>query len=188
VYTTKEILKLSEDELLDIISVKTTDDIRIFFDQIVSIDPSQVVLSNAENISIFTYERYEELVALFARYKMFKIMHDPKEVFGELQKETNILKNDFETRLLKLEDTMASQIELFSTTLDNKIDRMEKNILINISPAIDKLNNTSDEILKELSQSLVKVQSKIESIDTQSLNSTLDRLKNISSLLGEVVL
>jgi len=186
-YSENEVLELGQDELLNIISIRTTDDITIFFDQILSVEPNEVIINGMDNIPISSYEKYEEITKLFARYKLFRIMHDPEGTLNVLQQASSKLENIILTRMNDLEAMINQNSQRMVNHFESEIGSVRDTVLGQIEPAVTQLNETSNSANVKLGSLLTDIQRKIDSINTTNLNTTITKLQKVSNLLGEVV-
>lgn len=186
-YKEEEVLSMSREEIMSIISVQTSDNIIVYFDQIDHIDFDNVNLKNGEIIPITNDGKYEELSELFARYKLFCIMHDAKGNATSLQ----LAEDRFESLMLeKIEDfekLTKSSTDRMVSTMESSIKDIERKIVHEISPSITLLNETSNLLNNTLKDTLSAVNRKIEKIDSDELDRITKKLSKISTLLAEVV-
>jgi hypothetical protein len=188
IYTESELVNLPKEELLKIISLQTSDDIIIYFDQMVTIEPNEVVLTSGERIPISSFEKYLEINNLFSRYKLFKVMHDPEGTLDALQRASDLLENMIVSKMNNLETLITQNSQRMVDKFEIEIVNIRDSVLNQIEPSAVNLQNTAKRADERLGQVITNVKRKLDKIDTTELNTTIEKLNKISNLLGEVVL
>ena len=186
-YTEKEVLNMSREEIMNIISIKTADGNIIYFDQISNIDFDSVNLKNGESLPIISEGKYEELSELFVRYKMFCIMHDAKGNATSLQLAEDKFEKLMFKKIKEFENLTKASTDKMVNTVEDSIKNVEDTLIHAVTPAITLLNDTSKILNDTLKSTLLSVDEKIESMDSEELNKIIKKLSKISTLLAEVV-
>lgn len=176
VYTEEEVTKLSKEELLDIISITTSNNSRIYFDSISSIELDEVVFKNGESIPLVTEGIHEELLEKFSRYKMFCIMHDAKENSSSIERVVNNFENIMSIKVEEMEKS-------FSLAIDGINGKVEEKLL----PLMDEIKQTSQELRATLDQTIIKLEKKISLINTGRLDDASEKIEKIINLMTELV-
>ena len=204
-YTKEELLELTSDELLDIISIISLDGRVIFLDNVVMIETDCLVMDEGQdNINITSPESFKLISDKMTRFKMLKAtgsLNDLKEknhlekliitrldtidinINAQLAEINDNMNKNFSqiakhvgTVIGTLQAGLQSQIDNISESLSNKV--MEQLI-----PEVRKINDQS----VVLSSTLADVQDKIRRINFTKLTTVTDSLENISKLLSEVI-
>lgn len=186
-YTEQEMLELSKDELMDILSVKTADDVIIYFDLISNIEIDQVLLKDGESIPIASYEKYYELSNKFSRYKMFKLMHDRDDTISSLQKAEQRLEEMIIARMETLEHLFQNNTERMISKIDYEVSTIRDSVMDKVSPAVAELTTIAKNSSRELRSSIEDVDRKIRQLDHKKLDGIIEKLSKVSELLAEVV-
>lgn len=186
-FTEEEIVDLSKDELMDILGVKTADDVIIYFDLISNIEMDQVFLKDGDVIPIASYEKYYELSNKFARYKMFKLMHDREDTISSLQKAEQKLENMIIEKMEKLENLFQDNTIKIFQTIENEVSQVRDSVMEKVSPAVAELTTIAKNSSRELQDSIEEVNRKIRQLDHKDLDKTIEKLKKVSEMLAEVV-
>ncbi len=180
VYTEEQIMSLSREELMEIISIKTSDSIVIYFDEVSNIEIDQVLLNNAEIIPITRYEKYEELTEKFARFKLFKIMYDPSNRITSIQRALI-------SQLTDLEKLFTIKTNEVMNKIADDMSRIESTLLDRITPIVEELEKKINTNTDRLNISLNQLNNKAEELPIMKINSTINKLDRISTLLADVI-
>jgi len=180
VYTEEQIMSLSREELMGIISIKTSDDIVIYFDEVANVEIDQVLLKSAEIIPITRYEKYQEISEKFARFKLFKIMYDPSNRITSIQRALM-------SQLTDLDKLFTSKTNEAMNKISSDMSRIESTLLDRITPIVEELEKKINTNANQLRISLNQLNSKVEEFPIEKMNSTINKLDRISTLLADVV-
>lgn len=186
-YTEDEILNLSTSELMELLSIKTADNIIVYFDLVSTIEIDQVILVNAENIPIATYEKYVELTEKFARYKMFKLMHDGDGTISTLQKAEQRLEERIDGRMELLENQFNENTDRLMNKIETEIIGIRESVLQQVEPAVNNLISIANNTSKTLTTSLTEVDRKVKRLNHQDLDKVINKLEKVTTLLADVV-
>jgi len=187
IYTEKEIAQLSEEELMDIISIILMNGQILYFDQVFSIDEESVILKNDERIYFSNDESKKSTIEKYKKYKMFTIIHDSRERVSTLKLAENHLEEMMNKKINKFDKMAQESTKLMTDTMIKSISNIKTFLIQEIDPSIKRLNNISIQLENELHSKLPEINRQISNIKTDELNIILDKLGNITKMLHEVV-
>lgn len=194
VLTQADLLALSAEEVMDLISAKTIDGKIIYLDSIVSLERTQVIMKDGlENMQINSEEAYKSLEDKMFRFKMLSAIG----MVGELSQKNQldkliddrlcIIENDLRDSLDSIKNSMRSSLKDIKDTMEQTISSVgqviHNSVLKELSPGVKMIEQNA----KLLETSIMRMRSDISSINMDELNNVTFELTKITSLLSEVI-
>ena len=197
-FTSEALADMSNEELIDIISIVSENGVRIYLDDVLQITQYFIELQNGTELEIENPSRASSLQSQFARYKMLKIQHSSNDTFKTLIEISQ-----------KLEDKFNSKIEVLSSTIEevlNSVTRQNIDMIAKLENANTKsmslmehriadgfekplalLTSQVSDLKRKHERTLDSIQNTLTSIDPSNLEKSTARLDKITKMLSDVI-
>ena len=187
IYSEKELNALSKNDLLEIISIKTTDGVVIYFDTVNSVEFDEVQLKNGETLPIETEGAYDTLRSKFERYKLFSSIIDAKNNAGPLQLAEARFEEIMNEKIASLERQSQESIKFLEQAVNGAIDGINLKVEKGLEPIMTELSRTARELRVTVDFTIEKLEKKIKAVDSERFDRTLNKMSKIVDLMSEVI-
>lgn len=204
-YTKEDLLQLTSEEIMDIISITSLDGRVIFLEDVVIIEPEFLIMKEGmDNISITGPDSLRVVTEKLMRFKTLKLLGTidvlkEKNLLEELIKTrldtidinmqhhlTNVLYNS-DQNFIKSSEQISKGMNNINTNINSQIvsisDNLTNKIMGSILPEVQKLQETTDNLAKTIAE----ISENISNINFTKITRVTNSLENISKLLAEVI-